>query len=963
MIGQTISHYRILEKLGEGGMGVVYKAEDTKLKRTVALKFLPPDLTRDPEAKLRFIHEAQSASALQHNHICTIHDIDETDDRQMFIVMDFYAGETLKKRIERGPLAIKEAIDIALQVARGLEAAHEAGITHRDIKPANVMVASKGEAKIVDFGLAKLAGQTKLTKAGSTVGTVAYMSPEQVRGEEADEQTDIWSFGVLLYELVTGQLPFRGEHESAMMYLIMNEEPKPLRALRPETPEALEQIATQCLQKDRTQRAKTIREISAALSDLQGTVPLAVRWFEPRLLWKTIKRPAVYIPLALVLLALAYGIYELIEKSNRAAWARENIIPKIRTLTSEDKFDSAFALARIVEKIVPTDPAFVESRDWYSQRVSVNSEPPGATILWRLYSDSTEPGVALGVTPDSNIRFPKGISFLRIEKQGYEPFEGPVAGYEISSTTFRLHPVGTSPPGMIWVPGGMYKLRIPNLQQIDSVAIPDYFIDRYEVTNKQFKQFVDAGGYQNRQFWKLPFTKQGKNLTWEQAMAEFRDVTGMTGPATWDLGTFPEGKGDYPVAGVSWYEAAAYAEYAGKNLPTIFHWSVVAGTEFSSAIVPMSNFSGVGTSAVGSFRGISRFGVRDQAGNVREWCRNESYSKRYILGGGWNDLKYMFSAAFTQDPFDRSVTNGFRCMKYIGTDGNRQILERPLSVSARDYSKERPCSDDVFRYYRSLFNYDKTPLRAVIESTDSSSPYWYVQKISFNAAYGNERMAAYLFLPREKRGPFQAVVFFPGADAIYDRRFSDPAGMPKDFDFIIRSGRAVLFPLYKSTFERADDLKSDVPAMTNSYRDHVIMWVKDVSRSIDYMETRSDLDCSKLAYYGISWGGRMGAIVPAVETRLRAVVLHVAGLAQERSFPEVDALNYVSRVKVPVLMLNGEYDHFFPPETAVKPMYKLLGTPLDQKKSFLYPSGHSVPRNELIKESREWLDRWLGPVQ
>jgi serine/threonine protein kinase len=180
MIGKIVSHYQILEKLGEGGMGVVYKAEDTKLKRTVALKFLPPELTRDPEAKERFIREAQAASALQHHHICTIHDIDETPDGQLFIVMDCYAGETLKQKISRGPLEIGEAIDLALQIANGLERAHEEGIIHRDIKPANTIVTDRGEVKILDFGLAKLAGQAQLTKDNSTLGTVAYMSPEQL---------------------------------------------------------------------------------------------------------------------------------------------------------------------------------------------------------------------------------------------------------------------------------------------------------------------------------------------------------------------------------------------------------------------------------------------------------------------------------------------------------------------------------------------------------------------------------------------------------------------------------------------------------------------------------------------------------------------------------------------------------------------------------------------------------------
>jgi serine/threonine protein kinase len=199
MIGQTISHYKIIEKLGGGGMGVVYKAEDTKLKRMVALKFLPPDLTRDDEAKERFVHEAQAASALDHPNICTIHEIDETDDGQIFICMAYYEGETLKKKIERGPLPFDQTLDLAMQIAQGLARAHEAGITHRDIKPANIMITTRGEVKIVDFGLAKLVGQTRLTKTGTTMGTVAYMSPKQAQGIDADHRSDIWSLGVVLY--------------------------------------------------------------------------------------------------------------------------------------------------------------------------------------------------------------------------------------------------------------------------------------------------------------------------------------------------------------------------------------------------------------------------------------------------------------------------------------------------------------------------------------------------------------------------------------------------------------------------------------------------------------------------------------------------------------------------------------------------------------------------------------------
>jgi eukaryotic-like serine/threonine-protein kinase len=268
MIGKTISHYTILEKLGEGGMGVVYKAEDTKLDRTVALKFLPSELTRDPEAKARFIQEAKAASALDHPNICNVHEIGETDDDQIFIAMACYEGETLKKKIERRAMAFDEAIRVATQVGEGLAKAHAQGIVHRDIKPANIIVTNDGVAKILDFGLAKLAGQVRLTKTSSTLGTVAYMSPEQARGEEVDRRTDIWSLGVLMYEMLTGRLPFKGEHEAALLYSIVHEEPQELSSLRPGTPPLVSSAVAKALEKDRALRYQMVEELIGDLKKL-----------------------------------------------------------------------------------------------------------------------------------------------------------------------------------------------------------------------------------------------------------------------------------------------------------------------------------------------------------------------------------------------------------------------------------------------------------------------------------------------------------------------------------------------------------------------------------------------------------------------------------------------------------------------------------------------------------------------
>jgi serine/threonine protein kinase/tetratricopeptide (TPR) repeat protein len=285
MVGSVVSHYRILEKLGEGGMGVVYKAEDTKLRRTVALKFLPPELTRDPDAKQRFLHEARAAAALNHANIVTVYEINEHEDRT-YIAMEHVEGRSLKDIISGGPspatlklMQISQALDFAIQIARGLAAAHAMGIVHRDIKPANIFITRDNTVKILDFGIAKLAvSETKLTRTGSTVGTVAYMSPEQAMGKEVDRRADIWSLGVLLYEMLSGKTPFRGEYPQAIVYSILNEEPEPLTRVRPDIPPGLEQIIGLALAKDPAKRYQAMEEFVGDLKAVaEGLKPLTAK--------------------------------------------------------------------------------------------------------------------------------------------------------------------------------------------------------------------------------------------------------------------------------------------------------------------------------------------------------------------------------------------------------------------------------------------------------------------------------------------------------------------------------------------------------------------------------------------------------------------------------------------------------------------------------------------------------------
>lgn len=976
--GTKLGPYKIIEVIGAGGMGEVYRAQDPRLDREVAIKVLPAQLADDSSHLKRFEREAKAIAALSHPNILDIYDFGN-DQGILYTVTELLQGETLRHRLLQTPLPWKRTLEIAISIAEGLSAAHSKGVIHRDLKPENIFLTTDGRVKILDFGLARyepeipqqavtsLPTTSHLTGQGMVMGTIPYMSPEQVRGELLDARSDIFSFGCVLYEMITGERAFAGKSTADVISAILNRNPNAPtdRTIPPQ----LTNIGMKCLKKDPVQRFASARELAAALQQVQTEATTAVSMSTQ--VSRQLRKPVVVTAIAVVLVLMGAGLFGLVQRNSKIQWAQKQAIPQITKWVDAEDFYPAFHMIQQAKLYIPNDPTLQTLWAKASRKVNINTEPQGATIRITEYNNLKENYELLGTSPLNQISIPVGLLRFKIEKEGYETvlcaarFSQFKSAAEVETLNFPLNKKGSLPAGMVRVPGGDVDLQIAGLEDQPKVQLDDFLIDKYEVTNLEYKAFVKAGGYQKREFWKQRFLKDGKELSWDEAVQQFRDSTGQPGPATWEVGDYPASKDNLPVTGVSWYEAAAYAEFAKKSLPSIYHWSRAAGTWDSAYVVPLSNFGGAGLLPVGSSQAIHHYGTFDMAGNAKEWCWNEIGDKRAILGGAWNEPTYMFNDPDAQPAFTRLPTYGFRCVKYLKSVP--QLAAADIHVSFRDYSKEQPVSDEVFHIYQSLYRYDKRELNAQIETTDSSSEYWTAEKISFDAAYGNERMKAFLFLPKSAKPPFQTVVYFPGSGVIYlnssDILLKDTRNVSR-IDFVIQSGRALIYPIYKGTFERGiQEFKTDTPNGSNSYRDMMTDWSKDLGRSIDYLETRKDIDATKIAYYGSSWGAANGLILPAVEPRLKVNILLLGGFVLQRVLPEADQINFAPRIHIPTLMLNGRYDFFFPMNTSQDPAYKWLGVAAQDKKQVMYNTGHDVPRVELIRETLGWLDHYLGPVR
>ena len=694
-------------------------------------------------------------------------------------------------------------------------------------------------------------------------------------------------------------------------------------------------------------------------------------------LWSS--RTIAFTAAMLTLLALGAGGVIYVDRQSDIRWVKDEAIPRIRQLAESQwrDYTEPFELAQAALDILPDDPELAELVQKISLIIDITSEPSGAEVAIKPYADPDAGWQPLGTTPINDLRLPVGVFRWRVEKAGFETVTAAHSTWDLRLSDAQLiipnnfhrtlDPIGSRPADMVRIPG------------VDTATGPiaDFFIDRYEVTNQQFKAFVDAGGYSRPEFWHYEFVEDGQSLNFEAAMARFVDQSRRPGPSTWLGGTYPAGEADHPVSGVSWYEAAAYAEFIDRALPSGTHWGLARGEQTSliqypqlggmELFAPFSNFNRTGTVPVGSLRGFTTYGAFDLAGNVREWCFNRTAAGRLVRGGSYDDNSYRFAELSMAPAIQRDAGYGFRTMSRSDERTVAAVFDDVAILPAKVYRREDVVSDEIFEVFQRQFDYDPTELNARLLSRDDSAPEWIFERHSIETAYSDERMIVNLFLPRNAQPPYQSVIYFPGSAATFQTSSADLTDyyeFPLFLSFLVRSGRAVAFPVYQGTFERGDPrlIPLHLGNETHAFTEYLVQVVQDTRRTIDYLDTRADIDSDELAFYGMSWGAALGSIISAVEPRIKTAVFLAGGIVNTGR-PEANASHYAPRVTIPVLMLAGRYDSMLGFEAATRPLFDLLGTPPELKTLLVYDTDHIPPKQEFVTEILAWLDQRFGPVK
>ncbi len=674
-------------------------------------------------------------------------------------------------------------------------------------------------------------------------------------------------------------------------------------------------------------------------------------------------------------------------------------VAEISKLVQKDRYGAAFPLAQqiVASGAAKNSPGIQDL--WHQINLPIKPlvSEDGATVYFKTYEDADGPWVKAGITPFTKaVDAPRGVLRIKVEKPGFvtgyfvihnpgpsvdnDPPDPPIAAVSFAKVALPLAADGTIPDDMVLVPhtnipatlSGWSTPLIGNRQDI-----PAFAMSKYEVTNQQFKEFIDAGGYDNPTYWEgLKFEDGGHEMPWAAARKKFVDKTNRPGPAGWQLSTYPAGQANMPVGGISWYEAVAYARFRGQTLPTIHHWvrAAFAPNEpwFNTAptVALASRFSANGPIPATSETGIGPWGTFNMAGNVREWVWNFAGDRGIALGGDWEDYATLFQQVYPTSPMERSPMNGMRLMHVLSGTEVKDDLLKPIALvlDSPDLAR-KPVSDEAFRAMRYQFTTSHAkPVKTSVQQI-KQTPLWIAEEVVLKYT-GGDITTIYVIKPKTHHNPLQPIIYGPPGDCCFGKRPNRNAleQMRPPADTIVDSGRALVIPIWAESYERAATQSQYLSLGTDEdydrYRRAALAWFQDISNTLDYLETRPDIDMQRAGYMGFSYGaGLEGPIALATEGRLKAAVLISGGISPTSPHPMADAINYVPRIKVPVLMINGRYDHIYPYEQSQKRMFDLLGTPASEKKHIVYDVGHfAFPSNSIVLDISNWFDKYLGPV-
>ena len=698
---------------------------------------------------------------------------------------------------------------------------------------------------------------------------------------------------------------------------------------------------------------------------------------------------------ALVVVAVAAGLAW--HRSTQAVDAKqEQLLDQVVALVAKDQFTQAFTAARplLSDERIRRQPRFIEA--W--RQIVLPMRPivaeEGATVYFKAYDDVGGDWIKLGTTPlPTFVDAPRGQLRVKVEKPGFRTGYFAVANWGLSVENEsvdqfvinrKIAPVplpllaeNALPEDMVVVPHTNIPVTLPGWTkdigggyQLDIAA---FAIDREEVTNRQFKEFIDAGGYENPAFWEgLTFEDGGRALSWEEARKRFVDSTGRPGPSGWQLSAFPKDQADFPVGGISWYEAAAYAKFRGRQLPTLHHWVRAAFAPYddhynvASAVALASQFSADGPRRAIDQVGIGPWGTLEMAGNVREWVWNSAGEKGLALGGAWTDYVSDNRFAYTTGRMQRSPEYGVRLMKTLTHEPIADELLQPIQLAFDDaIVKRAPASDEVFEAMRLQFNQVRGTPTVVKMEVFEESALWVAEEVTLKFASPAESML-YIVRPKTRAGKWQPIIFAPAQYCCVAKLPNRNAlGALRDAEFVVNSGRALVLPIWMGSYERFIPPDPDPKAISDRQRRAALAWRDDLGIALDYLATRDDIDAQRAGFLSISRGSAYNVIALAIDERVKAAVLVSGGIELgQRVHPMLDLVNYAPRIKSPVLMINGRFDHIYLYKESQQRLLDLLGAPGDQKQRILYDAGHyDYPRNSIARDATDWFDRYLGSAR